>query len=119
MTSVNITDEAMKAIVAEAIYKTFTPEKQQELIIKSIDGLLGAKEKYSSKTILQEMFESSVTRVARERIEKDLNENTEFSSVINEIMQKAILKLKDEQLQDKLAQDFAEKISQALIKRDY
>jgi len=90
-------NEALQALVTEAIYKHLDEKKREELIKSAITALLEIKRKSPyepAKSTLQECFESAVNQVARavvgEKILKDERIKAEIAKVVNEGFEKVM-----------------------------
>jgi hypothetical protein len=113
-----ISEDAMQQMVAKAIFETMTAEQRETLVQGAITHLLTVPLKgphsYSStppKSPLQEAFEMSVYKLAREMavdmIEKDETVRTHVKTLLGD----ALAKLFDD---DTVRERIADKMSEAL-----
>lgn len=86
-------DEALKALVTEALYKHLDEKKREELIKSAIVTLLEPrKDNYSygpGKSALQDAFEHAVRGVAFEIVREKIREDEALKAKVGELFAKA------------------------------
>jgi hypothetical protein len=106
----NVTDEQLKAVVSEAIYKTLDESTRERLIKEAIAYLMRPEKNiYSSKveSPLERIFKDAMNSVAAAIAHKEITENELIQSEIKTLISEAYMsKLKDQEGRNSISRKF-------------
>lgn len=113
-----IENEALRALVTDAIFKSIDEKKRDELLKAALSGLLEPKRdgySYENKSQLQRAFDDAVYHVAREIVKEHVTTNAQWRAGIQKVVNAALDRvMADDTNRDLLITNVAAAISKAL-----
>lgn len=86
--NVNLNDDAMKQLVAKAIFDGLGEEQRQALVQEAISSLLNDKANsrdYNSPTVIQSLFNSAVANAAGQIVRERIKTDEVFQAQLNQL----------------------------------
>ncbi len=121
MGGIEITDDAMKSLVAKAIFDGLSPEAREKLMTEAIASVLSEKvkrEHWSSgpeRTKLGEIFYTALSQCAREYVYEHVKTDSAFRDKVKGLVEANMVKI-IEQLEGSIADLASEVIKNAIHK---
>lgn len=112
---VKLDDEALKEMVAKAVFDQLTPDKRDELLQSAIVTLITERKRYphdkAKSTPLGDLFERAVQSIAEELIKEDLKADAKFKEHLTKLYRDAWDRIFDESDDNEVRQRIIDRLS--------